>query len=207
MSMDDSEQDSARQPNPHVPAQSSWLSFGRRLAVNRPESIDVRPESSPRQTSSPGPNSPLFSATPTPTGDYGTLSRSRSNLRIGASRRSSTSPSSPFVPLPGAGGGGPSHLSRVSSGSIFRNFRRPKSTYDRVLEQSAAEDENTYINGIRFYYSTYTSIDWLHDAIKDSTRILSLRRRQSLRGRITNAVDRSLGTFAIFSKLNWALRC
>lgn len=43
------------------------------------------------------------------------------------------------------------------------------------------------------WYSSFTSIDWLHDAIKDSARTLHIRRRKSVRGRLLNAVDRSIG--------------
>lgn len=194
--MGDSEPESVQPPSPPTRPRGSWLNFGRRLGQRRPASIDAG------QPASPGPTSPLFSTTTSTndisTNDYGTLPRNRSAYRIGPSRRGSSSPSSPIVTLPSAGLGGPGggNLSRASSTSIFRTFRRPKSAYDRVLEQSAADEANTYINGIRFYYSTFTSIDWLHDAIKDSTRVLNLRRRRSLRGRLVNALDRSLGAFA-----------
>jgi chloride channel 3/4/5 len=48
-------------------------------------------------------------------------------------------------------------------------------------------------NGIRVWYSSFSSIDWLHDAIKDSMRMYRLRRHKSLRGRLDNAADRSMG--------------
>jgi chloride channel 3/4/5 len=48
-------------------------------------------------------------------------------------------------------------------------------------------------NGVRVWYSSFTSIDWLHDAIKDSTRLYRLRRRKSVRGRMQNATDRLMG--------------
>lgn len=66
-------------------------------------------------------------------------------------------------------------------------------------------------------YSSFTSIDWLHDSvsgpffqvqnnvmfrtytiqIKDSRRRSKLRRRKSLRGRIRNVIDRSLGWIVV----------
>ncbi|KIO28067.1 hypothetical protein M407DRAFT_72341, partial [Tulasnella calospora MUT 4182] len=50
------------------------------------------------------------------------------------------------------------------------------------------------VNGVRVWYSSFTSIDWLHDAIKDSSRILRLRKkRTSFRGRLRNLADRSVG--------------
>ncbi|KAF8325186.1 chloride channel [Cantharellus anzutake] len=65
-----------------------------------------------------------------------------------------------------------------------------------VLEENNT-DADTYINGIRFWYSTFTSIDWLHDSIKGSARALRLRNRRSLTGRIINAWDRSLGWIVV----------
>lgn len=184
--MDDSEGESVQSLPAQRPSQRSWIDFGRRFGSLRRASVDVAGANG--QTMSPGPNSPLFSqSNGPPPNDYGTLPRLRSTR---ASRRSSMSPASP---LPTGAGTSGRILSRASSTSIFRTFRRPKSAYDRVLELGASDDTNAYINGIRFYYSTYTSIDWLHDSIKDSMRVLHLRRRRSLRGRIATLLDRSLG--------------
>ncbi|TFY72949.1 hypothetical protein EVG20_g64 [Dentipellis fragilis] len=81
------------------------------------------------------------------------------------------------------------------------NGQRPISAYDadvlsesrRKTEDVSASEVDTKTNGIRVWYSSFTSIDWLHDAIKDSARVYRLRRRKSLRGRIRNALDRSIG--------------
>jgi chloride channel 3/4/5 len=54
-------------------------------------------------------------------------------------------------------------------------------------------DSDAKINGIRVWYTSYTSIDWLHDAIKDSLRFSKLRRRKSWRSRIRLLFDKSLG--------------
>lgn len=51
-------------------------------------------------------------------------------------------------------------------------------------------------NGVRSWYDNYHTIDWIHDAIKNSIRMRRLRqlkRTQGLRGQIANAVDGSLG--------------
>jgi chloride channel 3/4/5 len=48
-------------------------------------------------------------------------------------------------------------------------------------------------NGIRVWYSSFTSVDWLHDAIKDAVRRTRLRRRKSVRGKFRLILDRSLG--------------
>ena len=100
--------------------------------------------------------------------------------------------------------------------SFFANippFHRQQLTYDPPLSPKESEITDSgraaRVNGIRVWYSSFTSIDWLHDAvrgnpvyvlqmtnrtqIKDSRRMLSLRRRKSLRGRAKNALDRATG--------------
>ena len=52
-------------------------------------------------------------------------------------------------------------------------------------------------NGIRVWYSSFTSIDWLHDAIKDSARQSALRRRRSKRGRVRRQLDRAVGWLTV----------
>ena len=75
------------------------------------------------------------------------------------------------------------------------NAQRPISAYDAALRTKgdSAQDADARINGIRVWYSSYSSIDWLHDAIKDSVRFAKLRRRNSVRARIRLFIDKSLG--------------
>ena len=84
--------------------------------------------------------------------------------------------------------------------SIFRT-QRPISAYDASFppldgqpeEQDFDTEGVVRVNGIRVWYSSFSSIDWLHDAIKDSTRLYRLRRHKSLRGRMRIAGDRLVG--------------
>jgi chloride channel 3/4/5 len=84
--------------------------------------------------------------------------------------------------------------------SIFRS-QRPISAYDASFPplDGRPGDPDLYTegvvraNGIRVWYSSFTSIDWLHDAIKDSTRLYRLRRHKSVGGRMRNAGDRLMG--------------
>jgi hypothetical protein len=89
-----------------------------------------------------------------------------------------------------------SAILRSSPSSIFSVGRlsRPISTYDdpRVKDHAEA-DADAKVNGIRVWYSSFTSIDWLHDTIKDSLRFSMLRKRKSLRGRLWLTFDKSLG--------------
>jgi chloride channel 3/4/5 len=84
--------------------------------------------------------------------------------------------------------------------SLFRT-QRPISAYDasfpalggRPGEPDLDTEGVVRVNGIRVWYSSFSSIDWLHDAIKDSTRLYRLRRRKSVRGRMRIAGDRLMG--------------
>ncbi len=82
--------------------------------------------------------------------------------------------------------------------SIFRT-QRPISAYDAppLASKSGEPDLDAEgvvrANGVRVWYSSFASVDWLHDAIKDSTRLYRLRRRKSVRGRIHKATDRFMG--------------
>ncbi|KAF9012379.1 voltage-gated chloride channel [Cyathus striatus] len=87
----------------------------------------------------------------------------------------------------------------LDSPSAFRysglGGQRPISAYDEHF-QSKDDDEtdiDAKINGIRVWYSSFSSIDWLHDAIKDSVRFSRLRRRKSLKARLRLLFDKSLG--------------
>ncbi|KAF8264176.1 chloride channel [Lactarius quietus] len=82
--------------------------------------------------------------------------------------------------------------------SIFRT-QRPISAYDSTAltrkpgEPDLDAEGVVRANGVRVWYSSFTSIDWLHDAIKDSTRLYRLRRHKSVGGRMLNASDRVMG--------------
>ena len=88
--------------------------------------------------------------------------------------------------------------------TIFRS-QRPISAYDasfpaedgRRGEPDLDTEGVVQANGIRVWYSSFTSIDWLHDAIKDSTRLYRLRRHKSVGGRMRHAGDRLMGWFIV----------
>ncbi|KAJ8591190.1 hypothetical protein M405DRAFT_735538 [Rhizopogon salebrosus TDB-379] len=77
-----------------------------------------------------------------------------------------------------------------------RISQRPISAYDASLVISKANtdtDLDVKTNGYRVWYSSFSSIDWLHDTIKDSVRFARLRRSKSIRSRVRLAFDKSLG--------------
>ncbi|KAH7097978.1 chloride channel [Auriculariales sp. MPI-PUGE-AT-0066] len=90
--------------------------------------------------------------------------------------------------------------------SLWTLASRPLTAYDAPLNEVDGDTEQqpkeldesgARLNGVRVWYSSFTSIDWLHDAIKDSARRLHLRRRRSPRGRFKAALDRSLGWIVV----------
>ncbi|KAI0633238.1 chloride channel [Trametes polyzona] len=82
--------------------------------------------------------------------------------------------------------------------SYFATVRRPVSAYDKPVGQESLEQEGAVkTNGIRVWYSSFTSIDWLHDAIKDSARQARLRKHKSKRGRLRRQLDRSIGWITV----------
>lgn len=90
---------------------------------------------------------------------------------------------------------------RTASNLLF-NSQRPISAYDAPyisanLGTSDTAVADTRTNGIRVWYSSFSSIDWLHDNIKDADRLYRLRRRKSVRGRIRNLIDRFVGWFIV----------
>ncbi|EKM54646.1 uncharacterized protein PHACADRAFT_258637 [Phanerochaete carnosa HHB-10118-sp] len=78
---------------------------------------------------------------------------------------------------------------------------RPISAYDRSnyagTPEAGSTESDVKTNGIRVWYSSFTSIDWLHDVIKDSARQARLRRRTSLRSKAQRSVDRTVGWFVV----------
>lgn len=139
--------------------------------------------------------------------NYGTLPtvrprRAYTQSSLWVARRPSTVPGLPparsatAISAPGS----PSAFSPTFTGDTFRSRvsqQRPISAYDAPLVDAHAETADTNIdvriNGFRVWYSSFTSIDWLHDAIKDSARFARLRRGKSIRSRVRLAFDKSLG--------------
>lgn len=90
--------------------------------------------------------------------------------------------------------------SPVNETSIFRRTKTI-STYDPPPSAFKADEagflqdsrfSDTKLNGIRVWYSSFSSVDWLHDAIKESSRLWRIRSRKSLRGKLISALDRSV---------------
>ncbi|KAI0047762.1 hypothetical protein FA95DRAFT_1589022 [Auriscalpium vulgare] len=105
---------------------------------------------------------------------------------LSLSKRSSSIPASP-PPQPWS--------APYDRSSFFRiTTQRPISAYDALAPTDGdLLDADAKTNGVRVWYSSFSSIDWLHDAIKDSARVFHIRRRRSFRGRVRTALDKSMG--------------
>ncbi|KAF9976414.1 hypothetical protein BGZ73_008616 [Actinomortierella ambigua] len=61
---------------------------------------------------------------------------------------------------------------------------RRKTVYDDAKEALVREN-----NGIRVWYHNYTTIDWIHDFVKERVRLRQIRAYPGIRGRIINWAD------------------
>jgi chloride channel 3/4/5 len=129
---------------------------------------------------------------------YGTLSRTRQST-FGGTTKSAFQRTSIFqregnLELPTS----PSQFFRDRALSRLAT-ERPISAYDAPLPSSdnSGAGADAKVNGIRVWYSSFTSIDWLHDAIKDSVRFSRIRKRKTLRATIRLVIDKSLGWIVV----------
>ncbi|KAJ3186073.1 hypothetical protein HDU85_000988 [Gaertneriomyces sp. JEL0708] len=61
--------------------------------------------------------------------------------------------------------------------------KRKSGVYDEIMER----DPN--VHGMRVWYEDYTTIDWIHDNVKERVRLRTLRRMPGLKGWIETRVD------------------
>ncbi|CAE7227768.1 unnamed protein product [Rhizoctonia solani] len=165
-------------PGPHSsPASPLWR---RRRLLN----LGTPSQSAGHSPTATFSNDPPHSATGSGFPSYGTIPRTQGDRMT----HSFPGPEDPLLGL---------DLRRRPTSFFGTLGRRAPTAYDGPTSintvQEAGEDEGARINGVRVWYSSFASIDWLHDAIKDSARTLRIRRRNSTRGKLLNLVDRSIG--------------
>ncbi|KAH9812858.1 chloride channel, partial [Melampsora americana] len=89
--------------------------------------------------------------------------------------------------------------------SVYSNSQSPKSRppsisinrkagYDAEFKDELAGQSG---NGMRVWYDTYTSVDWLHEHVKQSIRRKNLDKIRGLRGQLRRTWDRSQGWFLV----------
>ncbi|KAG6845931.1 hypothetical protein H0H87_000737 [Tephrocybe sp. NHM501043] len=181
------------------PSSTTWrrerlMRIGSLSAVNSPNAqkspgdTDTIP-GTPTEHASLSSNSPLRS--------YGTLPASKHRVSNLNARRAVDLPHLNFLSRIPSNLTNPLTPGLKDLASSRLNIQRPISAYDAPLRSKDEPDADAKVNGIRVWYSSFSSIDWLHDAIKDSARFSRLRKRQSLRSRIRLAIDKSLGWFMV----------
>ncbi|UZJ54253.1 hypothetical protein CBS101457_003573 [Exobasidium rhododendri] len=67
--------------------------------------------------------------------------------------------------------------------------------YDDTSLQEEAQSSSD--NGLRVWYESYTTIDWIHDSIKESSRLRRLRGRKGLSGILANTWDQFQGWLVV----------
>ncbi|GAA5980042.1 hypothetical protein JCM10908_001509 [Rhodotorula pacifica] len=80
-----------------------------------------------------------------------------------------------------------------AAGGSLKSRRTPRRGYDAEF---AAELEGEGGNGVRSWYDNFTTVDWLHDAVKHSIRLRRVRRLKrtlGLRGQLINLWDGAQG--------------
>ncbi|MCO5588224.1 hypothetical protein L7F22_042179 [Adiantum nelumboides] len=73
---------------------------------------------------------------------------------------------------------------------------RPKTPKLKVYDDQRFQDDLQQTgqgNGVRVWYESYTTIDWIHDAVKESSRLRRLRSIKGYRGIFLNLWDRFQG--------------
>ncbi|KAK0539110.1 hypothetical protein OC835_001245 [Tilletia horrida] len=131
----------------------------------------------PSTTDTTAPSSPLFGASSSLEDPPGSRQGSVRRRLLDASTRSFSSA-----------------VDRIRPGFHTRhdpdNFSRKP--YD---DPAALQDPNqeTANNGVRTYYSSFQTVDWIHDAIKENSRLRRLRNIRGFRGTVINTWDRFQG--------------
>ncbi|PWN47941.1 hypothetical protein IE53DRAFT_364295 [Violaceomyces palustris] len=86
---------------------------------------------------------------------------------------------------------------RAVEGTETIRGRRPKANRIKSYDDSRFEDEMNLPgsggNGVRVWYESYSTIDWIHDAIKESSRLRRIRAIRGVRGALVNGWDRFQG--------------
>ncbi|KAF5393443.1 hypothetical protein D9757_000639 [Collybiopsis confluens] len=146
-------------------------------------------------------NSPLKKSSRSQSQTYGSISRpsfQRPSFPVSGKKTPPRLPELPSLSVPNSPSASPlfsPSLHNLPSLSFVN--QRPISAYDAFESKDDGDPSELSMdarkNGVRVWYSSYSSIDWMHDSIKESLRFARLRRRKSLKARIRLAFDRLLG--------------
>lgn len=92
------------------------------------------------------------------------------------------------------------NLKQATSSSNYQSItggnNGPKTPKFKVYDDQRFQEDLQQTgqgNGIRVWYESYTTIDWIHDAVKESSRLRRLRSIKGYRGILLNLWDRLQG--------------
>ncbi len=77
--------------------------------------------------------------------------------------------------------------------NIRNSHPHARRDYDAPVFQDELLAAGGIGNGVRVWYESYSTIDWIHDAIKESSRRRRLRGIRGVRGKVVNLWDRMQG--------------
>ncbi|AFR95662.2 voltage-gated chloride channel [Cryptococcus neoformans C23] len=136
-----------------------------------------------------------------PSGSYGATHQNQPSRDLASTSAMGASMHSPFPSPEG------SVLKRLKNkaSNVGLGLGRPDNYDDEAVGRKGDEDEmledneGERANGTRVWYSSFATIDWIHDAIKESSRVRRLRNAasRSLRGKIANTWDRLQGWLVV----------
>ncbi|KAG0042965.1 hypothetical protein BGZ83_011991 [Gryganskiella cystojenkinii] len=98
------------------------------------------------------------------------------------------------------GGQHPSATTRRRNNKTLQNFRRNSLANINMVKEKFLSRRSGYYddakealvkenNGIRIWYHNYTTIDWIHDFVKERVRLRQLRSLSGIRGMLKNKAD------------------
>ncbi|ADV22608.1 voltage-gated chloride channel, putative [Cryptococcus gattii WM276] len=136
-----------------------------------------------------------------PSGSYGATYQNQPSRDLAPTSAIGATVHSPF---PSPKGSVLKKLQKKAS-NVGLGLGRPDNYDDEALGRYGDEDEmlednlGERANGTRVWYSSFATIDWIHDAIKESSRVRRVRHAasRSLRGRIANTWDRFQGWLVV----------
>ncbi|KAF8934402.1 hypothetical protein BGZ58_005717 [Dissophora ornata] len=98
-----------------------------------------------------------------------------------------------FRNYPGPGQNGrrsqPPNLRRSSMAMVKEKLLSRRSAYYDDAKEALVKENN----GIRIWYHNYTTIDWIHDFVKERVRLRHLRSQGGIRGMLKNRADSMKG--------------
>lgn len=88
----------------------------------------------------------------------------------------------------------PTSSKNIRQRRALRWIHRKSGFYDDEAEGSPTSNTPAQLlgqegNGLRFWYNDYSTIDWIHDFVKDRVRVRQLRSIKGIRGWIFNGFD------------------